>query len=258
MRVLCLGDIFGIEGVEAVKEYVSKVRENYDFIIVNGENAAGGFGITKDISTTLFDSGVNVITSGNHIWRKREIFEYMDSNKNILRPYNFGDVQGNGYVIYRLPNGDKVAVVNIQGEVFMPEVHESPFVAIERILDIVTKETSKIIVDFHAEATSEKISMGYFLDGRTSLVFGTHTHVQTNDARILDLGTGYCTDLGMCGSHSGVIGVRRDIILSRFLKISPNRKFEPSSGKVFIHGLQANIGDDGRCNNVEVVKVEVT
>lgn len=253
MKVLCLGDIYGSHGREVVEKYILKNSDKYDFVIVNGENAAAGFGITPKIADSLFLAGADVITTGNHIWNKRDILEYLDENKNILRPANFSDhLPGKG-ISFVEKNGKRLSVINMQGSVFMQPINP-PFNMAEDIIEKAKEHSENIIVDFHAEATSEKMAMGYFLDGKASLVYGTHTHVQTNDAQILDGGTGYCTDIGMCGSHAGVIGVKKEIIVSRFVN-TMSTKFLSSEGKVMLHGLVAEI-EDGKCTKIDLLKVK--
>lgn len=253
MKVLCLGDIYGSHGREAVERYILKNSDEYDFIIVNGENAAAGFGITPKIADSLFLAGADVITTGNHIWNKRDILEYLDDNKYILRPANFSDhLPGKG-ISFVEKNGKKLSVINMQGSVFMQPINP-PFNMAEDIVNRAKEYSENVIVDFHAEATSEKMAMGYLLDGKASLVYGTHTHVQTNDAQILDGGTGYCTDIGMCGSHSGVIGVKKEIIVSRFVN-AMSTKFISSEGKVMLHGLVVEI-ENGSCTKIDLLKIK--
>lgn len=256
MKVLVIGDVMGKAGRNSLKEYLHKKKAEYDFVIINGENAAGGFGITAKIAEEFFSWGVDVITSGNHIWDKKEIYGYLDEEERLLRPLNYPKgVPGNGYVIRENRKGEKVAVINIQGRVFMPEV-DSPFSRIEEILDEVRKETKNIIVDFHAEASSEKVAMGYYLDGRTSLVYGTHTHIQTADDRILPKGTAYLTDLGMTGAHDSIIGMSVDTVLPKFLNSLPSR-FEVASDDVKINGLELEIGSDGLAKSIDRINISI-
>lgn len=256
MKVLIIGDIMGRPGRDALEEFLNKKRDNYDFIIVNGENSAAGFGITPKISDEFFEMGVDVITSGNHIWDKKEIYPYLNENNSLLRPLNYPKgVPGFGYVIKDSKKGEKIAVVNIQGRVFMPEV-DSPFDRIDEILDELKKITSNIIVDFHAEASSEKLAMGYFLDGRVSLVFGTHTHIQTADERILDRGTGFISDVGMTGAHDSIIGMTVETVLPKFLTSLPSR-FEVATGNVKINGLELEIDNYGICKELTRINVSI-
>lgn len=246
----------GKPGRDALQEFLQKKKKNYDFIIVNGENAAAGFGITGKIADEFFEMGVDVITSGNHIWDKKEIYNYLDGNRNLLRPLNYPKgVPGFGYVIKTNKNGEKIAVVNLQGRVFMPEV-DSPFDRIEEVLEEIRKETKTIIVDFHAEASSEKIAMGWYLDGRVSLVYGTHTHVQTADERILEAGTGFICDVGMTGAHNSIIGMTVETVLPKFLNSLPAR-FEIATGNVKVNGLELVTDNSGLCKEINRINVSI-
>lgn len=232
MNILFIGDIFGSAGRRIVEEHIGHVMESHaiDLVIINGENAAGGFGITPAIAEDIFDLGAHVITTGNHFWDKKEILEYIkvpaDSHgrpRRILRPANFAPTTP-GYGVYEgeLPNGQTYAVVNIQGRVFMAQ-NDDPFRMMDTLLNKISAKV--IFVDFHAEATSEKVAMGWHLDGRVTAIVGTHTHVPTADERILPGGTAYITDVGMSGPYDSVIGVERDLVLHRFLTGAPG-KFE--------------------------------
>lgn len=256
MKVLVIGDVMGKPGRDAMKEFLDKKKNEYDFVIVNGENAAAGFGITPKIADEFFDLGVDVITSGNHIWDKKELYPYLDENKNILRPLNYPKgVPGFGYTIKENVKGEKIAVINIQGRVFMPEV-DSPFQRIEEVIEEIKKETKNIIVDFHAEATSEKLAMGWYLDGRVSAVYGTHTHVQTADERILEKGTGFINDVGMTGSHDSIIGMSIETVLPKFLTSLPSR-FEVATGNVKVNGIELNIDKEGNCKEINRINVSI-
>lgn len=252
MKVLCIGDIYSKEGIEVAEHFVRKKRSSYDLIIANGENAASGFGITAKIADSLFSSGVDVITTGNHIWDKRDVYDYLDNNDRILRPHNFPSSNpGKGIVKLKVKDED-VLVINLQGSVFMNANLESAFLVAERIIE--QEDCKNIIIDFHAETTSEKLALANFLDGKASLLYGTHTHVQTNDAQILDEGTGFCTDIGMTGPHNGIIGVEKEIIISRFLTSMP-RRFTPATEKVMLHGIEAVI-EDGKCKKIDLIKLK--
>ncbi len=256
MKVLIIGDVMGKPGRDAMKEFLDKKKNDYDFVIVNGENAAAGFGITPKIADEFFELGVDVITSGNHIWDKKELYSYLNENKNILRPLNYPKgVPGFGYTIKENGKGDKIAVINIQGRVFMPEV-DSPFQRIEEAIEEIKKETKNIIVDFHAEATSEKLAMGYYLDGRISAMFGTHTHVQTADERILEKGTGFINDVGMTGSHDSIIGMTIETVLPKFLTSLPSR-FEVATGNVKVNGIELQIDKEGSCKEINRINVSI-
>ena len=256
MKVLIIGDVMGKPGRDAMKEFLDKKKNDYDFVIVNGENAAAGFGITPQIADECFELGVDVITSGNHIWDKKELYPYLDENRNILRPLNYPKgVPGFGYTIKENGKGEKIAVINIQGRVFMPEV-DSPFQRIEEAIEEIKKETKNIIVDFHAEATSEKLAMGWYLDGRVSAVYGTHTHVQTADERILEKGTGFINDVGMTGSHDSIIGMTIETVLPKFLTSLPSR-FEVATGNVKVNGIELHIDKEGSCKEINRINVSI-
>ena len=216
--------------------------EGVDFIIANGENASGGMGITPPHAEMLFDMGVNCITSGNHIWRKKEVIPFLEGEPRLLRPANYPPgAPGRGSGIYTIANGTKVGVLNLEGQVFMRAL-ESPFKTAEEYISSLRRETKVIIVDFHAEATSEKMALGWFLDGEVSAVLGTHTHVQTADERVLPEGTAYITDVGMTGPSNSVIGIKKEIALERFLTMLPN-KFEPASGRMELQGAIVEVDE---------------
>ncbi|GGG75657.1 TIGR00282 family metallophosphoesterase [Edaphobacter dinghuensis] len=236
MNILFVGDVFGSAGRHIVREHLPHVLETnaVDLLVINGENAAGGFGITPSIAEELFDLGAHVITTGNHIWDKKEIFEYMavpeDShsrNRRIIRPANYA-VGTPGFGVYEgeLGNGQSYAVLNLQGRVFMSSC-DDPF---RKADEIISKLTAKVILlDLHAETTSEKVAMGWYLDGRVTAVLGTHTHIPTADERVLPGGTAYQTDVGMSGPYDSVIGVEKELVLGRFLTGMPG-KFEAAKG----------------------------
>ncbi len=237
MRILFVGDVFGQAGRRIVGEHLAPLIEQrqIDLVIVNGENAAGGFGLTPGIADDLFNQGAHVITTGNHVWDKREIIEYMQSvpadsherPRRVLRPANYvAGTPGHGVYEGFLPTGQRFAVISLQGRVFMGNL-EDPFRAADMILAKITAKV--IVVDFHAEATSEKVAMGWYLDGRVTLVVGTHTHVPTADERVLPGGTAYQTDVGMSGPFDSVIGVEKELVLARFLTGMP-AKFEAAKG----------------------------
>lgn len=238
MRILFIGDIFGRPGRTIVKERLSTiVRENaIDLIIANGENAAAGFGITAPLAEELFDLGIDVITTGNHVWDKRELIDYYhmaDGNphspaRRVLRPANYAAGLPGWGVYEGQKNGVPYAVLNLQGRVFMVS-NDDPFRTADRLLKEIKAKI--VFVDFHAEATSEKVSLGWHLDGRVTVVVGTHTHIPTADARILPGGTAYITDVGMTGPYDSVIGVKKELVIGRFLDNMPVR-FEPATGDV--------------------------
>lgn len=232
MKILFVGDVFGSAGRRIVAEHIGHVIETHsvDLVVINGENAAGGFGITPSISDDLFDLGAHVITTGNHFWDKKEILDYLkvpvnshDRARRILRPANFApSTPGFGVYEGTLPSGPSYAVINLQGRVFMAS-NDDPFRKADEILK--TLQAKVILVDFHAETTSEKVAMGWHLDGRVTAVLGTHTHIPTADTRVLPGGTAYQTDVGMSGPYDSVIGVEKDLVLHRFLTGQP-AKFE--------------------------------
>src|ERR671912_2593795 len=213
MKLLFIGDIFGKPGREIVRRGLAPLIERHaiDFVIANGENSAAGFGITGDIADALFGYGIDVMTSGNHIWDKKEVLDYIPRQPRLLRPANFpAGVPGRGSYVARTRTGEPVGVLNLMGRVFMTPL-DDPFAAALREIESLRAKARVIFVDFHAEATSEKVAMGWHLDGRVTAVVGTHTHVQTADEQILPGGTAYLTDLGMTGPHDGVIGMQTGI-----------------------------------------------
>jgi len=235
MRVLFLGDVVGRPGREAVLRYLAGASGNYDLIVVNGENAAGGFGITPDIAAELYSAGVHVITSGNHIWKRSSIIPMLDSHESrILRPANYPPGNpGRGSIILEI-EGLSVQVINLQGRVFTDFTGECPFRIAERT--IATSTADVRLIDFHAEATSEKMALARFLDGRVTLVAGTHTHVQTADEQVLPGGTAYLSDLGMCGSSDGVIGMETFSSIARFTSGRYSR-LRVAEGMTMVNGL---------------------
>ncbi|MEG9436261.1 TIGR00282 family metallophosphoesterase [Edaphobacter sp. HDX4] len=236
MNILFVGDIFGSAGRHIVREHLPHIVEtnSVDLIVINGENSAGGFGITPSLAEEIFDMGAHVITTGNHIWDKREIFEYMtvpadshERGRRVLRPANYA-VGTPGFGVYQgeLPSGQSYAVLNLQGRVFMSSC-DDPF---RKADELISKLTAKIILlDIHAETTSEKVALGWYLDGRVTAVLGTHTHIPTADARVLPGGTAFITDVGMSGPYDSVIGVETELVLNRFLTGMPG-KFEAAKG----------------------------
>ena len=231
MKILFIGDIFGKPGREIVRRSLPALVETrqIDLVIANAENSAAGFGVTGDIAETLLGYGIDVMTSGNHIWDKKEVLDYLPRQPKLLRPANFpAGVPGRGSYLARTRSGDPVGVVNVMGRVFMNPL-DDPFVVAVREIEALRAKTRIVIVDMHAEATSEKIAMGWHLDGRATAVIGTHTHVQTADERILPKGTAYVTDVGMTGPHDSIIGVVTENALGRFLTGMP-AKFESATG----------------------------
>lgn len=238
MRLLFIGDIFASPGRRIVAETLSDIisSEHIDLVIANAENAAGGFGVTPLVAEELFTMGIDVLTTGNHVWDKRELQDYLDRQPRLLRPANYpGNLPGSGLHIGRARNGVEVAVLNLQGRTHMIPI-DDPFRKADELLASIDPSVKVRFVDFHAEITSEKVAFGWYLNGRVSAVIGTHTHVPTADTRILPNGTAYQTDAGMTGSYDSVIGVEKDIILRRFLTGIPVR-MEPARGKVELHSV---------------------
>ncbi|MFH1277793.1 MAG: TIGR00282 family metallophosphoesterase [Candidatus Eisenbacteria bacterium] len=242
VRILFLADVFGAAGRRAIHEALPDLQGRLmpDLVIANAENVAGGFGFTPSLAEGLLRSGVDVLTGGNHTWNRKEAIPYLDAEARVLRPANYPDgAPGRGHGVFESRRGVKVAVINLIGRVFMTPV-ECPFRKADRIVHEVRKETPVIFVDFHAEATSEKTALGRHLDGRVSAVVGTHTHVQTADERILPAGTAYITDAGMTGPHDGIIGVRTELVLHRYLAQTPIR-FEPAEGDPRLSGVVVDV-----------------
>jgi metallophosphoesterase (TIGR00282 family) len=245
MKILFIGDIVGRPGRDAINKLLPGLKEEFslDFIIANAENASGGSGITQKVAEELFASGVDVLTSGDHIWKKREIFEFINQEERILRPLNFPvGAPGRGSTVFKTKKGLKIGVINIAGRVFM-EALECPFKTSIAAAQELAKETNIIIVDMHAEATSEKIALGWYLDGRVSAVLGTHTHIQTADERILTQGAAYITDVGMSGPYDSVIGRRKEDVLERFITGIPVR-FEVAQENIQLHGVVLDIDEE--------------
>ncbi|OLB97150.1 MAG: metallophosphoesterase [Candidatus Rokubacteria bacterium 13_1_40CM_68_15] len=251
MKILMVGDVFGEPGRSAVKKLLPKLRQQHaiDLAVVNVENAAAGFGVTPQIAREILDQGADVMTSGNHIWDRKEIVEYITKENLLLRPANFpAGTPGVGHVTVKT-GPHRVAVVNLMGRVFMSAI-DCPFRKADEILSEVTRETRIVLVDMHAEATSESVAMGWYLDGRVSAVVGTHRHVQTADERVLPGGTAYITDLGMTGPIDSVIGVDKDLILQRFLTQMPVR-FEAAKGPAALHGVVITVDPEtGRASDI--------
>lgn len=247
MRLLFLGDVVGRAGRAAVVEQLPGIRSHYDidFAIVNGENAAGGYGITEKIFHELRDAGADVITSGNHIWDQRETLDYIVREDSLLRPLNFpGGTPGKGANLFTLENGANVLVINAMGRIFMQDL-DCPFQAIEEQLrSCPLKDVADaIFIDFHAEATSEKQAMAHFVDGKVSCIVGTHTHVPTADDQILPKGTGYISDVGMCGDYNSVLGMDTHEPIQRFLTRIPVGRFQPALGDVTLCGLIIEVNE---------------
>jgi metallophosphoesterase (TIGR00282 family) len=257
IRLLFIGDIVGRPGRELVRQGLRGLVEHHqiDLVIANAENAAAGFGITREIGDQLLDWGVDVMTSGNHIWDKKEALDYIGAEPRLLRPANYpAGAPGNGSYLARTRNGQSVGVVNVMGRVFMLNI-DDPFQIVLREIEALKERTRIVFVDFHAEATSEKIAMGWHLDGKATAVVGTHTHVQTADERILPKGTAYLTDVGMTGPHDSIIGVEIDAALGKFLTALP-AKFETATGNPRLHAVVVDADEQtGRATDIERISL---
>lgn len=257
MKVLFIGDIVGKGGRTAVKALLPNLVDKYkiELVIANGENIAAGFGLTESLVEELFNTGVHVITTGNHVWDKKEIIPHISKENRLLRPLNYPPgVPGSGSIVLSMQNGRKVAVINISGRVFMPG-YDCPFRTGRAEIETLSKETDIIIVDFHAEATSEKIAFGYFVDGKVSAVIGTHTHVQTADEKVLPNGTAYITDVGMTGPGHSVIGMEINQIVQRFLTSMP-AKFETAQGEAILSAVVIEINNDtGKASAIQRLQI---
>jgi metallophosphoesterase (TIGR00282 family) len=231
-------------------------QEKIDLAIANAENAAGGMGVDIKSAEELLSGGLHVLTSGNHIWKKKEIFPYLDEETHLLRPANFPEgAPGRGWCEWQGQNGLRALIVNVQGRVFMPNHVDDPFRCVDRILREHGQHSPVVIVDMHAEATSEKNAMGWYLDGRASVVYGTHTHIQTADERILPLGTAYITDLGMCGPFDSVIGIEKETVIRGFISQLP-RKFEVATENVVLQGVIVELDEkSGRAQEIRRLRV---
>ena len=257
MKILLIGDIIGNSGVKKIKEIIPEYKKNnnIDFIIANGENSAEGMGITLKIFEDLKKSGIDMVTMGNHTWGKKEIFNFIN-DEQIIRPANYPKgVPGVGYRIRRC-NGKNIAVINLIGRVDVGVLSENPFLKADKILDEIKDKADIIIVDFHAEATAEKIALGYYLDGRVTMVFGTHTHVQTADEMILEKGTGYITDIGMTGPKKSVIGMEVGASIKRFVTTLPERYKVSDDKEIILTGCVLEINDENsRIEKINRIKL---
>ena len=257
MNILIIGDIVGTPGVNKVKEVLPKIikEEKIDFVIANGENSSDGMGITSKIFKDLMVAGVNVVTMGNHTWGKKDIFNIID-NKNLIRPANYPkDVVGKGYEIYNCRE-KKIAVINLIGRASINVLSENPFIKADEIINKIKDEVDVIIVDFHAEATAEKIAMGYYLDGRVTCLYGTHTHVATADEEILENGTAYITDIGMTGPKKSVIGMEVDASIKRFVTTLPEKYKVSDDKNVILNGCILKLNDDN-CRTVKIARINL-
>lgn len=262
MKILAVGDVCAPDGSAFALKVIPqiKVKEKIDFIIVNGENSAAGNGITRESADILFAAGADVITGGNHTMRRKEFYDTLDTNPFVLRPHNLKDAQsGSGYCLFDMGRCT-AAVINISGQIYLERVNaDNPFKCVDELINKAKSDGAKyIFVDFHAEATSEKRAMGFYLDGKVSAVFGTHTHVQTADAQVLPQGTGYITDLGMTGVINSVLGVKNDIIINR-LRDNDMSRFEQASGRCMLNGCIFDIDEHtGKTKNAQSIYITDT
>ncbi len=257
VKLLFIGDIVGKPGRQAISFELHRLidRHMVDLVIANGENAAGGFGLTEETARDLFGCGIHLLTSGNHIWDKKDALGFIQREKKLVRPANYPEgTPGQGSAVVKTAGGVKVAVLNLEGRVFMNNL-DCPFRVADREIERLKQETPIIFVDFHAEATSEKAALGFYLDGRVSAVIGTHTHVQTADERILPGGTAYMTDAGMCGAFDSVIGVRKEEAIGRFLTQLP-AKFEVAKKDIRLNAVAIEVDElSGRATRIERIVV---
>ncbi len=259
MKILAVGDVCGSIGCDYVRKVLPTLKreKNIDFVIINGENSADGNGMTPFSANSLLDAGADVLTGGNHSFRRQEVFDYLEEKQNILRPHNFGDAKyGKGYAFIDCGSFG-IAVINLSGKIYLEKNDPScPFTSADELIEKAKSDGAKVImVDFHAEATSEKRALGLYLDGKVSAVFGTHTHVQTADEQILQKGTGYITDLGMTGPIDSVLGVKKEIIINR-LKSNDMAKFELANGACSLSGCIFEIDiKTGKTVNIERILI---
>ncbi len=253
MNILCIGDIVGKPGRNAVIHLLDDLKKEFsiDFVIANAENTAGGSGLTAPLAKEFFQAGCDVLTLGDHVWDQKDFVDYLQQSDSVIRPANFPEgVPGRGWCVKKTRLGQKVGVINLLGRTFMRYQVSCPFRALEQIVQEIKQETFIIIVDMHAETTSEKMAMGHFADGKVSAVFGTHTHIQTADEKILPQGTAYITDLGMTGPYDSVIGQNKEKIIQRFLMSMPI-KFEVAKDDVKLHGVVISVDEKtAKANNI--------
>lgn len=257
VKILFIGDIVGKAGRQAISRGLHRLVDRYlvDLVVANGENAAGGFGLTEEVAAELYKAGVDVITSGNHIWDKKEALDFIKRAGKLIRPANYPEgTPGTGSVVVKTAGGVKVALLNLEGRIFMNTL-DCPFRTADREIQSLSEETPVVVVDFHAEATSEKASLGWYLDGRASAVIGTHTHVQTADERLLPGGTAYITDAGMTGAFDSVIGIRKEEAIYKFLTQMPS-KFEVAKGNLRLNGVLLTV-DDATGRALEITRINV-
>ena len=260
MKLVYFGDVMGKSGRTGINTHLPAIIEKLapDFIMLNGENAAHGFGITEKICTQFFNLGVDVITTGNHVWDQREIINYIVKEPRLLRPLNYPQhTPGEGFGIFEARNGVKILVGQVMGRLFMESL-DDPFVSMDKLLSNykMGEAVNCAVVDVHAEATSEKMAIGQYLDGRVSMVVGTHSHVPTADAQILSKGTAYQTDLGMCGDYDSVIGMQQNAAIGRFIKRMPSERLEPANGEASVCGVFMECDDNiGHAKRIEPIRI---
>jgi len=257
MKILFIGDVVGSPGRDMVKTYLPKLKEKYhpQITIVNGENASSGKGITEKIYKQFLEWGAQVVTLGNHAWDKKEVFEFIDEAEYMIRPANFPEGTPGKGIVYINVNGKEVAIINMQGLTFLPPLND-PFRCIDDLITEAKKRTNIIFLDFHAEATSEKLAMGWYTSGRLSTVVGTHTHIQTADERILPGGTAYISDVGMTGSYDGILGMNQDAVLKRFLTQLPVRFEVEKKGNGQLSGIVVTIDErTGEASQLERILI---
>ena len=248
MKILVCGDIVGRSGREVIKNFLPELvsENNINFVIVNGENSASGFGITKKICEQLFDLGVDVITSGNHIWDQKEIIFFIENEKRLIRPCNYPkQTPGRGFGVYKTKDGNLVSVINVMCRLFMDNI-DDPFRKLDDVIEQIKIENGEhtIIVDVHGESTSEKMAIGHYLDGKVTAILGTHTHVPTADLQILEKGTFYQTDLGMCGDYDSVIGMKKEECIQKFTKKFIKTRLKPANGEGTLCGTIINVDEE--------------
>jgi metallophosphoesterase (TIGR00282 family) len=256
MRILFFGDIVGKPGRLILRKRLASIKEEKkaDLVIANGENASGGIGLSGDTMRELFNAGIDILTSGNHIWKHKEMYNLLNTEPRLIRPANYPHgAPGHGLVIHELDSGSKIAVMNLLGRTFMDDI-DCPFKKVDELLASIPDDVCIRIIDFHAEATSEKKALSFYVDGKVSCVIGTHTHVQTADAMILEKGTGYLTDAGMCGVEESCLGMEPKVIIERFMTGLPQR-FKVAKGTPHINGLYLDIDDEsGLCTDIELIR----
>ena len=258
MRILFVGDVFGKPGRDALLRWLPGFCEEraVDFVVANGENAAGGNGLTSALMEEFLALGIDVVTTGNHVWDNKEIYSFVDDEFRLVRPVNFPPYcPGQGYHIYTGGINKKIAVINAMGRIFLPPL-DCPFRTVEQVIEEVKELSDIIIIDFHAEATSEKLAMGYYLDGKVTAVLGTHTHIQTADERILPGGTAYITDLGMTGPQESILGMDKDMVINKIIYQRPVR-LEVAGGTAILQGVMLRI-DDSNNQVQEIIRINST